>query len=935
MISVRGAKEHNLKNINMDIPRDKLVVVTGVSGSGKSSLVFDTIYAEGQRRYIESLSAYARQFLEQMTKPDVEHIEGLPPTISIEQRSWVGTPRSIVATTTEIYDYLRVLFARIGQAHCYKCQREITIQSSQQIVDQIMKLPSGARVILLSPVVRGRKGIHRDVFDRIKREGFVRVRVDGKLLEMATVKKLNLPKNKKHNIEILVDRIVLDENIRNRLSDSVETALRLGEGLIIVSRENNGHWEDTVYSEHYACPECGVNIAELSPRMFSFNSPYGACLVCNGLGTKIELDVELIVPQPGLSLKEGAVEPFRRLGHRMAIYYYSVLRDFARSFEVSYEMPFYKIPESKRKILLYGSKPEDEERYGASFEGIVPMLERRFHNTTSDYVKRRIMDYMSELPCPSCNGARLRPEPLAVRIGGKNIHEIIKMTIESAYDFFCKLSLNGEEALIAKGLMKEIKGRLNFLIDVGLSYLTLDRKSSTLAGGESQRIRLASQVGSGLVGVCYVLDEPTIGLHQSDNERLLGTLKRLRDLGNTVIVVEHDEDTIRTADYLFDIGPGAGKHGGEIISQGTFEEVIKQNKTLTSQYLTGTLKIQFPKERRPIKEDNMLQIIGARENNLKNINVNIPLGCFCCVTGVSGSGKSTLIEEVLYKGLRRKLYKTREKAGVHSEIIGTENINHVIVIDQSPIGRTPRSNPATYTGVFDEIRKLFAQTKEAKMRGYQSGRFSFNLKGGRCASCEGQGTKVIEMHFLPDVHIVCAECKGNRYNRETLEIKYKGKNIAEVLDMEITSALDFFQNIPSIYQILKTLDDVGLGYMTLGQSSITLSGGEAQRIKLASELTSVSNSQTLYLLDEPTTGLHFSDISKLLKVLNELVNRGNTVLVIEHNPHVIKMADYLIDLGPGGGDHGGKVVATGTPEEVAANPHSITGKVIKKYLGSN
>jgi len=941
MISIRGAREHNLKSLNIDIPRNKLVVLTGVSGSGKSSLAFDTIYAEGQRRYIESLSAYARQFLEQMTKPDVEHIEGLPPTISIEQRSGVGTPRSIVATTTEIYDYLRVLFARIGTAHCYKCRRQITRQSPQQIVDRILAAPPGTRIMLLAPLIRGRKGEHREVFSRIRREGFVRVRVDGRIYEIGAVKRLKLAKYKKHNIEIVVDRIIVEDGIKNRLTDSVETALRLGEGLMIAASEKNhklparmarSGGEDTIFSEHYACTECGVSLAELSPRMFSFNSPYGACPVCNGLGTKMELDKDLIVPQPGLSLKEGAVDPFRRLGHRMAIYYYSVVHDFTDQFGVDYTTPFYKIPEAKRFILLYGTDAEDEGKYGTAFEGVIPMLERRFHGTTSDYVKRKIMDYMSELPCPTCRGARLKPEPLAVRINGKNIHEVIQMTIESAFRFFDSLNLMGEQELIARNILKEIKARLGFLNDVGLSYLTLDRKSNTLAGGEAQRIRLASQVGSGLVGVCYVLDEPTIGLHPSDNERLLTTLKRLRDLGNTVLVVEHDEDTIHAADYLIDIGPGAGAHGGTVVAQGTLAEVLKDNRSLTAQYLSGRVKINPPAQRRPIDPEKTLQIVGARENNLKNVNVTIPLGCFCCVTGVSGSGKSTLIEEVLYKGLRRQLYKTRERAGAHEEIKGVENIDKVVVIDQSPIGRTPRSNPATYTGVFDEIRKVFALTKEARMRGYNAGRFSFNLKGGRCASCEGQGTKIIEMHFLPDVHIVCAECKGKRYNRETLEIHYKDKNIADVLDMEISTALEFFQNIPAIRTILKTIDDVGLGYMTLGQSSTTLSGGEAQRVKLATELAQTNTGQTLYLLDEPTTGLHFSDISKLLKVLDQLVHLGNTVLVIEHNMHVVKMADYIIDLGPGGGEHGGRVVATGMPEEIRASVQSLTGKTLAKYL---
>jgi excinuclease ABC subunit A len=934
-IVIRGAKEHNLKNINLELPRDKMIVITGVSGSGKSTLAFDTIYAEGQRRYIESLSAYARQFLEQMAKPDVEHIEGLPPTISIEQRSGGGTPRSIVATTTEIYDYMRVLFARVGTVHCYKCRKEISHQSPQQIVDQILALPVNSKIVLLAPIIRGRKGEHKDIFDRVRREGFVRVRINGKIYEVGAIKKLKLKKYKKHDVEIVIDRLIVDANIKNRLSDSVESALRIGEGLLILSVEKNGRWSDTILSELYACPECGVSVEELSPRMFSFNSPYGACSACAGLGTKIELDKELIVPQPGLSLEEGAIEPFRRLGRRMAIYYYSVLKDYAHHLGINYRMPFYKIPEAKRNFLLYGDDSLKGEESDEVFEGVIPMLERRFHNTTSDYIKRKIMDYMSELECPACKGARLKPESLAIKVGDKNIYDIIKMTIEQAYKFFDNLNFTGEEEIISKSILKEIKSRLGFLNDVGLSYLTLDRKSNTLAGGEAQRIRLASQVGSGLVGVCYVLDEPTIGLHASDNDRLLRTLKRLRDLGNTVIIVEHDEDTIKCADYLVDIGPGAGLHGGEIIAKGIPEEFFKHSNSTTIQYLTGKLKIITPQKRRLVDNENTIKLIGARENNLKNVNMALPLGTFCCVTGVSGSGKSTLIEDVLYKALRRKLYKTRERIGAYDEIIGIENIDKVIVIDQSPIGRTPRSNPATYTGVFDEIRKVFALTKESRLRGYQASRFSFNLKGGRCSSCEGQGTKIIEMHFLPDVHIMCAECKGQRYNRETLEIKYKDKNIAQVLDMEISQALSFFENIPQIARVLKTLDDVGLGYMTLGQSSITLSGGEAQRVKLASELAKTSSGQTLYLLDEPTTGLHFSDISKLLRVLNQLVDMGNTVLVIEHNMHVIKTADYIIDLGPGGGEHGGKIIATGTPEEVAANQHSLTGKVLAKYLANS
>ena len=940
-IAIRGAREHNLKNINLDIPRDKMVVITGVSGSGKSSLAFDTIYAEGQRRYIESLSAYARQFLEQMTKPDVDDISGLPPTISIEQRAGLGTPRSIVATTTEIYDYLRVLFARVGHAHCYKCNREISRQTAQQIIEQVRQMPTGQPIMILAPLIRGKKGTHREVFERIRREGFVRARVDGKVVEIGLKRPPALDRYKRHQIEVVVDRFILDETVGNRLADSLEMALRIGEGLIIVSAQHNGRWRDTLFSEHYACPTCGVSVAELSPRIFSFNSPYGACPACNGLGTKMELDVDLIIPQPALSLERGAIEPFGRLGHRMAIYYYQLWRDFAAQFEVDTKIPFYKLPADKKQILLHGTSEKDEERFGASFEGVIPLLERRFRDTSSDYIKRKIMDYMSELACPVCKGARLKPEPLAVRLGGlptgeagKNIHEVIQMTVEEAYQFFNGLILTAEEAKISEQILKEIKSRLRFMIDVGLPYLTLDRKSSTLAGGEAQRIKLASQVGSGLVGVCYVLDEPTIGLHPADNHRLINTLKRLRDLGNTVIVVEHDEDTIRASDYLIDIGPEAGSRGGNVVVAGPLAEVMNNSHSATIKYLRGEFQIPLPKQRRaiPSEPDKYLVVKGAREHNLQNIDVRIPLGCFCCVTGVSGSGKSTLVEDIIYKGLSRQLQQGRQRPGEYDEMVGVENIDKVIVIDQSPIGRTPRSNPATYTGVFDEVRKVFALTKEARMRGYTPGRFSFNLKGGRCEVCHGKGTKIIEMHFLPDVNIICEACQGKRYNRETLEVRYKGKNIAEVLEMEVSAAHEFFQNIPAIERWLRILDEIGLGYLTLGQSATTLSGGEAQRVKLAAELGKPATGATLYLLDEPTTGLHYSDINKLLKVLNQLVDRGNTVLVIEHNMPVVKTADYIIDMGPGGGEAGGRVVVSGRPEEVAEHPNSHTGRVLRKYL---
>ncbi|MFA5793692.1 MAG: excinuclease ABC subunit UvrA [Candidatus Brocadiia bacterium] len=936
IISIHGAREHNLKNISLDIPRDKMVVITGVSGSGKSSLAFDTIYAEGQRRYIESLSAYARQFLEQMEKPDVEEIKGLPPTISIGQRSGVGTPRSIVATTTEIYDYLRVLFARCGQAYCYKCNRLITRQSAQQIIQQIRNLPAGSRIAILAPIIRGKKGESKDVFSRIRREGFIRLRVDNKIIELGTRKLYpKIDKNKKHNIDIVVDRLTLEGDLKTRLSDSVELALRLGEGLIIVNVEKGRSSKDTVFSEHYACVECGISISEFSPRMFSFNSPYGACPTCNGLGTRMELDANLIVQDESLTLTNGAIDAWRKSGKRMAIYYHQILRDFARTFDVNMDIPFYKLPEEKRKILLFGTSPAEEQKYHSYFTGVIPDLEKRFHKTTSEYVKKRIHQYMSELSCPTCKGSRLKKEILAVSLGGKNIHEIIHMNVEESLNFFNSLVLTNEQIIIAASLLKEIKSRLSFLLDVGLSYLTLDRRSLTLAGGESQRIRLASQVGSGLVGVCYVLDEPTIGLHQRDNQKLLNTLKKLRNIGNSVIIVEHDEETIHAADYLIDIGPGAGRKGGQVVLAAKLEDALKDENSLTVKYLTGKLKIELPQKRRSLEDRLWLEVKGASEHNLKNIDVRFPLGCFCCVTGVSGSGKSTIVEDVLYRGLMRQIYKSRISTGAFKEITGSNNLDKVIIIDQSPIGKTPRSNPATYTGVFDEIRDVFAATKEARMRGYQSSRFSFNLKGGRCEPCQGQGTKLIEMHFLPDVYVTCDECKGKRYNRETLEVTYRGKNIADVLDMECSTALEFFQNFPKIIRMLKILDDVGLGYVTLGQSSITLSGGEAQRIKLAAELGKLSTGSTLYILDEPTTGLHFSDINKLINVLNRLVDMGNTVIMIEHNMDVIKMADYILDLGPEGGNEGGSVVAEGPPENIIKVEKSHTGRILKKYLLNN
>src|SRR5436190_11391107 len=927
LISIRGAREHNLKNVDIDLPRDQFVVVTGLSGSGKSSLAFDTIYAEGQRRYVESLSAYARQFLEQMQKPDVESIEGLPPTISIEQRQGHATPRSTVATNTEVYDYLRLLYARIGKPQCYKCARPITQQTPEQVIENLMDWPDGIKIALLAPLVRGKKGTHKDIFDRVRREGYVRVRVDGQVQELKDV--LTLDKNKKHEIEVVVDRLTLEKPvIRRRLADSVETALKLGDGLMIVT----GQGEDRLYSTLYACAFCGVSFGELQPRLFSFNSPYGACTSCDGLGTRLELDDDLIIPDKAVSLRDGAIEPWRRLGKRMTIRYSRRLREFSEMFGVKPALAFEKIEADKRRILLRGTTPEDEKKHKFWFEGVAPSLMHRFKNTESEFIKQRIMSYMTETPCVACNGKRLRPEALSVLVNGKNIHEATSMTIEAAREFFLTLPLNKEEQAIAKLILKEVRNRLQFLTDVGLTYLTLDRKSSTLSGGEAQRIRLASQVGSGLVGVCYVLDEPTIGLHERDNKRLLDTLLKLRDLGNTVIVVEHDEDTIRAADHVVDVGPGAGLHGGEIVAQGTMDQIMASKRSITGKFFTGEDEIALPAERRKADLGLAVEIRGARENNLKKIDVKVPLGCFVCVTGVSGSGKSTLVEDILQRTLARQLMGAKDKPGAHDKVLGGAHLDKIIEIDQSPIGRTPRSNPATYTGAFDEIRKLFAMSKEAKARGYEPGRFSFNVKGGRCEACEGQGTKIIEMHFLPDVYVVCEECKGRRYNTETLEIKFKGKDISDVLEMPIEEALQFFANFPKLQRVLETLEEVGLGYMHTGQASTTLSGGEAQRVKLAAELGKASTGRTMYILDEPTTGLHFADIKKLLTVLNRLVDLGHTVLVIEHNMHVVKTADWIIDLGPGGGEAGGQVVVAGSPERVAAHAASYTGQFLKHYL---
>ncbi len=940
VIRVEGASEHNLKNISLDIPRDKLVVITGISGSGKSSLAFDTIYAEGRRKYVESLSAYARQFLEQMQKPAVNEISGLPPTIAIEQRSASSNPRSTVATTTEIYDYFRLLFARVGQPHCWVCGREITSQHSTQIVESIAGRPEGTKIQVCAPLIRGQKGEHKEVFANIQRDGFVRVRVDGSVYDLQNVPAL--AKTKKHDVAAVVDRLIIREGVRTRLADSVETALKKADGLLLMliqepvgskGNENDGKWEEVIYSEKFACPDhAQASLEELSPRLFSFNSPYGACKSCDGLGTILEFDPDLIVPDKSISLENGAVDAWRRSGKRMNIYYNRLIKRFCRDTGISKAIPYEEIPEDIQHLLMYGTSEADEEKYGVWFEGVIPNLDRRWKGTTSEFVKARLHGYLSEQPCQTCHGARLRPEAIAVTVGGKSIQDLSHMSIEQAQEFFGALRFNDEQTIIAAQILKEIRARLQFMLDTGLGYLTLDRMSSTLAGGEAQRIRLATQVGSGLVGCCYVLDEPTIGLHKRDNDRLLGILQTLSKIGNTVIVVEHDEDIMRAADYIIDIGPAAGAHGGEIIAQGTYEEILRSPTSLTGDYLSGRKSIAVPPKRRPYSLKKCIEVKGATEHNLKGVDVKFPLGVFTCVTGVSGSGKSTLVNHILLRGLKRYLYQSREKPGAHKNILGISQIDKVIEIDQSPIGKTPRSNPATYTGAFDLIRKLFSMTREAKIRGYTPGRFSFNVKGGRCESCRGQGTKVIEMHFLPDVYVTCQDCKGTRYNPETLQITYKGKNIADVLDMRIEDSVDFFANFPTIVRVLKTLTDVGLGYVQLGQSSTTLSGGEAQRVKLSAELGKASTGHTLYLLDEPTTGLHFADIHNLLGVLQKLVDMGNTVVVIEHNLDVVKTADYIIDLGPEGGDAGGTIVAAGPPEEIVKVPASYTGKFLKDKL---
>ena len=936
-IIIKGAKEHNLKNVDLELPRNKFIVFTGLSGSGKSSLAFDTIYAEGQRRYVESLSAYARQFLGQMEKPNVEYIEGLSPAISIDQKTTSKNPRSTVGTVTEIYDYLRLLFARVGEVHCSVCGAKISQMTIQEIVDKMMEFPERTKLQILSPVVRGQKGTHKKLIENIKKEGFVRIRVNGENYEVTD--EIDLSKNKKHNIEVVVDRIVIKDGIESRLTDSIETAVKLSDGLVIAQIIDG---EEILYSTKFACPEHGVGIEELSPRMFSFNAPFGACETCNGLGESKEVDPDLVIPNKDLSIKQGAIAAWGSVGVNDDTYYSKMVQSLANHFGVSIETPVKDLPEEFVHELLYGtnnvmvqfiyeSKYGGRREYQAYFEGVIPNLERRYRETNSEYSRDKIEEYMAETPCPKCKGARLKKEVLSVLVDGKNIMEVTDFSVNELVEYIENINLSEKQKFIAHEILKEIRGRAIFLRDVGLDYLNLSRKAGTLSGGEAQRIRLATQIGSALVGVLYVLDEPSIGLHQRDNDRLIKTLRHLTDIGNTLIVVEHDEDTMRECDYIVDIGPGAGVHGGQIVAQGTLEEILDNPNSITGQYLSGKKEIQIPEITRE-GNGNFIEIVKANENNLKNINVKFPLGKFTCITGVSGSGKSTLINDILNKGIASKINKLRDRPGKHKEIKGIENIDKIINIDQSPIGRTPRSNPATYTGVFDMIRDLFASTNEAKARGYQKGRFSFNIKGGRCEACKGDGIIKIEMHFLPDVYVPCEVCKGERYNRETLQVKYKDKTIADVLDMNVEEALKFFENIPNIKRKLETLMDVGLSYIKLGQPSTQLSGGEAQRIKLATELSKRPTGKTLYILDEPTTGLHMADVDKLIQVLQKLADTGNSIVVIEHNLDVIKTCDYIIDLGPEGGYKGGKIVATGTPEEVSKVEGSYTGKFLKKYF---
>ena len=935
-IKIRGANEHNLKNVDVDIPRDKLVVLTGLSGSGKSSLAFDTIYAEGQRRYMESLSSYARQFLVQMEKPDVESIEGLSPAISIDQKSTNRNPRSTVGTVTEIYDYFRLLYARAGIPHCPKCGREIKKQTVDQMVEQVMAFPERTKIQLLAPVVRGRKGTHVKLLERARKSGYVRVRIDGNMYELS--EEIKLDKNIKHNIEIVVDRLVVKEGIEQRLTDSIENVLNLAEGLMAVDVIGG---EPVQFSESFSCPDCGISIEEIEPRSFSFNNPFGACPECFGLGYKMEFDEDLMIPDKRLSISEGAITV---IGWQSCTdkksFTYAILDALSKEYGFSLDTPFEDYPKEVHDVLIHGTNGKEvkvyykgqrgEGVYDVAFEGLIRNVERRYRETSSETMKAEYEEFMNITPCSACKGQRLKPGALAVTVGDKNISELTGMSIEKLQTFLKELKLSNQQLLIGGQILKEINSRIQFLMDVGLNYLTLGRSTGTLSGGEAQRIRLATQIGSGLVGVAYILDEPSIGLHQRDNDKLLGTLKHLRDLGNSVIVVEHDEDTMREADFIVDIGPGAGEHGGEVVATGNAEEIMQNENSVTGAYLSGRIRIPVPEVRR--KPTGWLKVLGAQENNLKNIDVKFPLGVMTCVTGVSGSGKSSLVNQILYKRLARDLNRARTIPGRHKGIEGLEQLDKVINIDQSPIGRTPRSNPATYTGVFDLIRDLFAATPDAKARGYKKGRFSFNVKGGRCEACSGDGIIKIEMHFLPDVYVPCEVCKGRRYNRETLEVKYKGKNIYDVLDMTVEEAMHFFENVPSIRRKMETLYDVGLSYIRLGQPSTTLSGGEAQRIKLATELSKRSTGKTIYILDEPTTGLHFADVHKLTEILHRLTEDGNTVIVIEHNLDVIKTADYIIDIGPEGGDKGGTVIAEGTPEEVAESPVSYTGKYIKPML---
>ncbi len=933
-ITVKGARAHNLKNIDVEIPRNQLVVLTGLSGSGKSSLAFDTIYAEGQRRYVESLSAYARQFLGQMEKPDVDSIDGLSPAISIDQKTTNRNPRSTVGTVTEIYDYLRLLFARVGRPHCPTHGIEISGQTVEQMVDRLLEYPERTRLQILAPLVQGRKGEFVKLFEEIRKQGFVRVRVDGEIRDIS--EEFNLEKNKKHSIEVVVDRIVIKDGVATRLADSLETALKLADGRVLIDVMDV---EELLLSEKHACPQCGFSIDELTPRAFSFNSPFGACGTCDGIGSRMEVDPELVIPFPSKSIREGAIEPW---ANSSSTYYDQLLDAATEHFKIDMDTPFEQLPKKHQDIILYGSGSErfhfrytnefGQNREGqVRFEGVISQLQRRHKETNSDYVREIYEGYMSQHACPDCKGKRLKPESLAVTIGSKNIDFVTHLSVQEAFEYFDTLELSERDTQIAHLILKEIRERLGFLINVGLDYLTLSRAAGSLSGGEAQRIRLATQIGSSLMGVLYILDEPSIGLHQRDNARLIETLEKMRDLGNTLIVVEHDEDTMLASDYIIDVGPGAGVHGGQIVAAGKPAEVMKDENSLTGQYLSGRRFIPIPHQRRE-PNGKWITIKGARENNLKNVTVSVPLGVFTCVTGVSGSGKSTIVNEILLKTLSKQLHRAKAKPGEHDTIEGIEHIEKVIDIDQSPIGRTPRSNPATYTGVFDDIRDLYASTTEAKIRGYKKGRFSFNTKGGRCEACRGDGIIKIEMHFLPDVYVPCEVCKGKRYNRETLEVQYKGKNIADILEMTIEEATGFFKNLPRIHRKIETLFDVGLGYMTLGQPATTLSGGEAQRVKLASELHRRTRGKTLYILDEPTTGLHAHDIDRLLKVLHRLVDNGDSVLVIEHNLDVIKTADYMIDLGPEGGDRGGTIVAIGSPEAIAASDISYTGAFLKPVL---